>query len=135
MNAWQRRTIAARCLKFSDKQSLHNTLQGMSPGIRSSLDVPGRKASKQIKTFLDVSAPSSLLSPAGIDLLQSVQFSSVAAFTLARQTYVILFSYRGMHLFICVTYAVIPKVRFVHKNGIGVKPDPPSEGGGAGMPN
>ena len=29
--------------------------------------VPGRKASKQLKTFLDVSAPSSLLPPAGTD--------------------------------------------------------------------
>ena len=63
----------------SVKQSLHKTLRGPMSGTRCCLEVPDRKASKQCKMFLDVSAPSSVLSFAADDFLQSLHHPSVVA--------------------------------------------------------
>ena len=68
----------------SAKQSLHETLRGPVSGMRSCLVVPDRKASKQLKMFLDVSAPNSLLSLAATDFLQSLHHPSVVAIAVVR---------------------------------------------------
>ena len=69
---------------ISTKQSLHKTLWGPVSGMRSCLEVADRKASKQLKMFLDVSAPSSLLSFAATNFLLSLHHPSVIAIAVVR---------------------------------------------------
>ena len=73
-----------KIFSISAKQRLHKTLWGPMSGTRSCLEIPDHKASKQRKMFLDVSAPSSLLSFAVTDFLQSLHHPSVVAIAVVR---------------------------------------------------